>query len=521
MGEHLLAFYKTKIPSNYKLAFFSSFIIGLIVHLYKFTNTLPNHDSMFNFYSDQNVLGSGRWALSIACGFSSYYDLPWVNGLLSIFFLALTVVVIVALFRIQNPVVIVLSGGILAASPATTETFFFLFTADGYMLAMFLAALAVYWSRIGRNRPGQIAVSSALICVVCGIYQAYVPFALILATTYFIYELFQCQTDLKSCLRWIRNQIILYIAALASYYIIWKLLLFFTGTAINNNQGISQIGQFSASSFLHALIDCIKAPALFFFQWNVLAHGFSLYSILNIIFLVAILIIYVYLYFKTSIYKQNGKAALLLLSTFAIPIFTAMWSLASTGITYRAMMLQGLSLLYIFCALLFERWASLRLKNVIGLLLAVIIANNALMANISYYYMNLCYERSYADGLEMMLRIHEIEDTSDVTHIAVVGSRLVTVQFDTVDPVTQRATPAGNLHILVSGLEHTLLFDAEHTVRFLQNILGLDLQALSPAELEELSQMEAVKEMGLWPAKDSVSVIGNTVVIKLAEPETP
>ena len=162
MGEHLLAFYKTKIPSNYKLAFFSSFIIGLIVHLYKFTNTLPNHDSMFNFYSDQNVLGSGTWALSIACGFSSYYDLPWVNGLLSIFFLALTVVVIVALFRIQNPVVIVLSGGILAASPATTETFFFLFTADGYMLAMFLAALAVYWSRIGRNRPGQIAVSSAL-----------------------------------------------------------------------------------------------------------------------------------------------------------------------------------------------------------------------------------------------------------------------------------------------------------------------------------------------------------------------
>ena len=519
LGCNLLVYFKEKIPRNYKFAFFSTFLIGLLIHLYKFTNTLPNHDSLYNFYSDQNVLGSGRWALSLACGFSSYYDLPWVIGLFSIVFLALTVVVIVALFRIQNPVIIVLSGGILASAPATTETFFFLYTADGYMLAMFLAALAVYCSRIGQNRPHQIALSAALICIVCGIYQSYVPFALVLATIYFIYELFQADTSLNSCLKWIRNQVILFATALISYYIIWKLLLFLSNTGANHYQGIDEIGQFSMSLIINAFIDCIQVPALYFLQWDIFAHGVSPYSVLNLLFFVFTAAICIYAFVKSALYRQRGKTLLLLLSLAAIPVFSCIWSFVSLGIGYRPMMLQSLSLFYVLCGLLFERWASLKWKNVLGILLAIIIANNSLMANISYYYMNLCYERSYADGIEMMLRIHEAQDTSDVSRIAVIGSRVAEVQIFTVDPITQENTPASNIHLLAALMEQNLLFDAEHTVLFLQNIFGLELDALSNADLKDLSQTETVKDMGLWPAKDSVAVIGDIVVIKLAEPE--
>lgn len=97
---------------EYTFAFLSSFFIGLLVHIYKFTNYLPNHDSMYNFYSDQNVLGSGRWFLSIACGFSSYFDLPWINGLFSIIFIAATTVVIINIFKISNKIIILLTSGL-------------------------------------------------------------------------------------------------------------------------------------------------------------------------------------------------------------------------------------------------------------------------------------------------------------------------------------------------------------------------------------------------------------------------
>ncbi len=60
MGDFLIDFYKNKIKREYKIAFFFTFAAVILIHIYKFTNNLPNHDSLYNVYTDQNVLGSGR-----------------------------------------------------------------------------------------------------------------------------------------------------------------------------------------------------------------------------------------------------------------------------------------------------------------------------------------------------------------------------------------------------------------------------------------------------------------------------
>ena len=57
MGTQLLALYHERVKKEWKIAFLSTFIIGLLVHIYKFTNNLPNHDSLFNYYSSQNMVG--------------------------------------------------------------------------------------------------------------------------------------------------------------------------------------------------------------------------------------------------------------------------------------------------------------------------------------------------------------------------------------------------------------------------------------------------------------------------------
>lgn len=82
MGTDLLVFYKDKVKKEWKIAFWAAFAACLLIHIYKFTNPILNHDSVFNVYTDQNMTGSGRWLLQYACGISSYFDLHWVNGLL-------------------------------------------------------------------------------------------------------------------------------------------------------------------------------------------------------------------------------------------------------------------------------------------------------------------------------------------------------------------------------------------------------------------------------------------------------
>lgn len=263
MGKELVDLYKNKVKRSWKIAFYSTFIIGLFVHIYKFTNTLLNHDSIYNYYSTQNVIGSGRWFLSIACGISSYFDLPWVNGLLSLIFIALTTVVIVDIFKMKNPALIVLTGGLLVTFPAVTETLYFGFTCDGYMLAMLFAALAVRFSTINDKKISHIILSILFVCLTCAIYQAYVSFALILAICYFITILLRGNHKTKEHLMWIAKQAVIYIGGLAAYYIIWKLCMHFQGVQATSYQGINSMG-LSFATITSAFGESIKSCLNFF-----------------------------------------------------------------------------------------------------------------------------------------------------------------------------------------------------------------------------------------------------------------
>ena len=68
MGTNLLLFYREKVKKEWKIAFWAAFAACLLIHIYKFTNPIQNHDSMFNVYVDQNMTASGRWLLQFACG---------------------------------------------------------------------------------------------------------------------------------------------------------------------------------------------------------------------------------------------------------------------------------------------------------------------------------------------------------------------------------------------------------------------------------------------------------------------
>ena len=515
MGEGILQILTRKFRKESKIAFFSTFAVALLIHLYKFANTLPNHDSLYNFYSDQNVLGSGRWALSAACAMSSFYDLPWLNGVMSCIFIALTAVIIAALFKLKNPILIGLSGALLAASPATTETFFFMYTADGYMVAMFLAALAVYISRMGTKGWPRYVLSGLCICVSCGIYQAYVSFAMLLALCHFIDELLRGEYSKKQYWLWALRQAAVYVAALAAYYVIWKLFMRFSGTAANNYLGISEVGKISPELIYGGLINAIRTTVIFFLQWNVFKHGLTMYSALNIIFVVLMALGIVAASVKSGLAKKPYAIILLALSLLAMIPAACIWFFTSESMEYRVMMLHSYTLLFVLGGVIYERWMGPKLKDAMCIVLLVMVINNAVLANISYFYLNLCYERSYAEGVEMMCDIHDYQDEYEINRIAIVGDRSGDIGRQLIDPETGRFTPAGQIQTLNGFTAKSLLTNAEHILPFLRNVYGMDIKSATNAVHAELAEMEEVKAMGLWPAADSISVIEDILVIKI------
>ena len=87
---------------NIIIPFLTTIVVGLIAHFPVMINNFPNADAMGSLYFDQNMVTSGRWFLTVACGISSYFDLKWVNGVLSLLYLALSAVVLVKFFEVKS-----------------------------------------------------------------------------------------------------------------------------------------------------------------------------------------------------------------------------------------------------------------------------------------------------------------------------------------------------------------------------------------------------------------------------------
>ena len=544
MGEGFVEFYQTRIKKSWKLAFVSVFVIGLLVHMYKFTNTLLGHDSLFNIYGTQNVVRSGRWFLAAACSLSSFFDLPWVNGVLSLIWIGVAAAVVIDIFRIGNPVLILLTGGLLVTFPAVTQTFYFEYTADGYMLAMVLAALTVRFSMIGERRKSRLFLSFCCITLTCGIYQAYVSFALVLSLGYFMTELLENRYEKKLYTLWIRNQILIYGLGMAAYYVIWQIAMVCQGNLQPNQyMGIDTIGQIGPGFLWDAVKQTMTSFVSVFMVWNFLRRGLTMYTVLNILFLMAAAYIVVTAVRKSRLYTRKGQMLLFLLCMAAIPFAVFIWFFASQGIQYVVRMEQSVCLLYILCGVLANRWLKPGKSDIAALLLAVIIFNNGVTANMMYQYMHRCYEESYATGVEIATHIHLLDDGTQ-KEIVIVG---LTSWFS-----EEEYESGGGLKelALLKSIYNNLFSAGSCPALFLSEVVGLELSyyrvnpemEVPPVDVgsnnwpvsggwtwrfpladeavkAKLIDTKQVADMPVWPAADSIQVIDDLIVIKLGNVE--
>lgn len=514
MGSEIARLYKEKCKREWKTAFLWAFIGFLIIHIYKFTNNLPNHDTLSSFYSPQDMTVSGRWFLQYVCGISSYFDLPWLNGILSAFYLGITALLVVELLDIRNPFVIALSALILVASPSTTETLFFGFTADGYFLGMLLSAFAALLSCKG-NRLWHWAGAGVCLCISCAIYQSYVTFAAVLCILYLVLRLINEEISIGASWRWIGKHVLTYGISLAAYYAIWKLILSVSGQAATDYQGISEVGKISLSMILGGFVKSIRNILIYYLEWNVLEHPITVYGMLNIVFCIVLVSILVVVVVKAKLYRLPARLGMILLCLVASVPVISIWSFVSGSIQYHAMMLHGICLFYIFALILFDKWVDTKRSTLFGLFLSVVVFNFAVMANISYFYLEKCYEKTEYMGHRMMEQIDDLwYGEQEITGIAFIGSRDMAV--------TISDTPPGSrIHMLSASIEADFLYDHAHAYNWLQEKYGMDIPSASVAQREYLETHEKIQEMGTWPAKSSVSIIDGILVIKLAESTSP
>ena len=503
----------TKLKEEqYRVPFTAAFVIGLITHLFMLVNKFPNVDSMTNFYFDQNMVTSGRWFLTFACGISSYYDLNFVNGLLAIIFISICAVYVTRFFDVKRKASLILIPAIMATFPAVAATMSYMYTVDGYMLGLLMAILAAYTAR--KHKFGFIA-GAVLLAFSMGTYQAYVSVTILLC----IFDIMLSIIEEKEIYDiWNKGfkYFIMGIAGGALYYGILKICLLVQHKELDTYQGLNEMGKIGILDIPKRIGHIYYDFFAFLFRGRIFVTNLFTMIIMCVILSSAI-VAGVVLFFKTNAFKKWYNWLIMLVCIGIIPFGTNIMLLMSSKVEYHLLMRMQWELFIVLCVVIAERTIAIfetskeklafpKIASVV--LIAVLCYNFLLMDNIAYFNLQQQYEKTYAYCVRLLDRIEQTDGYYQGIPVCLVGV------------ISEDSYPTTNLtYEITDKIRGTsgdfLLYRGEQYREFMKNYLGATLNILEGEYVEDMYYSEEYATMTSFPDKGSIKIVNGVMFVKL------
>lgn len=491
-----------------KTAFFSALIAGLLAHLSIMVSDIPNHDGLASIYSDQNMLTSGRWALGTFCGISSYYSIPWLIGILSLLYLSVASVFMVKLLKMKNPILIVLACAMFASFPSLASNFAYAFTMDGYMMGVLLSILSVYLVEKGKFGFlfGGIALSVSL-----GIYQAYVPIAILLCV-YKLLLFYMTKNSVKEKLLTTGKYASMGILGAVLYYVVLKVLLALNKTSLSTYQGMSQVTEGQKQGVLATIKGMYADFVTFSLKGRILfSNKFALVAV--VILGVAFIISLVMRMAKEGLFKSVWTYVLAFVAVAIIPLATNAVLLISSDVTYHLLMRYQWVMFGILALAFIDDTTSMYKAgwtNTVlwGTLIAsfVVVFSYIITDNIAYSNLEKKYEKTYAYCVRLADRIEQTEGYYQGIPIYMIG-----VVGEDNFPVTDITADVTDHMVGISG--DYLLYTPENYELFYKNFMGISFNFLRPEEANYYDSAEYIA-LDSFPGANSTKVVDGILYVK-------
>ena len=532
-----------KVENRIKITFFCAIGAGLLAHVYQFTNKLFNYDELGH---TPGGFGSGielgRWGLELFGRLTSLffgnYSLPMVNGMIALLFFAISACLILSILDIKDGVFAGITGALCTVFPAVTSTYFFMYTAPYYALALLLSCLAA-WFVIKYPAKWQSYVFGVLLLALStGIYQSYFSIAVCLVLADLILRCMDGQQETtnpeivkvplttkesdpwKAILKTGLQRFLFLIAGLLLYFLINKAVLFFSGIAMLDYQGLSDMGKVGVfellSSVLRGYSDFLRMIRADVLQTNptILVKGGIF--VLGIGVLAALV--------KTLADKRKATPIKVLLLIFVllfpIAVFLVYVMAAGGAFVYTLMSYSLVFMFLVPLAVIEHVWMrseehekkerqfqtvfswSGSIAGIVAVLVYIWFANGNYQALQYTDYHDLAYYTV------MMTQVKSLDGYQDNLPVAIIG-----------EEITDETNRAGSLmgtSFAIGGKGDTNV-SSYSNLNILTQYLGFMPSFLWEDDLEEISEKEAVKAMPCYPTDGAIAIVDGVIVIKLQD----
>lgn len=185
-----------------KACLFWTFVWGFAAHGFAYANFLFNHDGLMVYSSEMYMLTLGRFGHALYFFLRGTVNVPWLCGILSTLYLALSVFLVVNIFNIDNKYDICICSGILTTNTAIiviNATYFYF--CDVYALSILLASLSFFIIVKGQYIKN-ILFASVLLMLAMGLHQislaVWLVFAVIFTLRQNILEEYKIKAGVKN-----------------------------------------------------------------------------------------------------------------------------------------------------------------------------------------------------------------------------------------------------------------------------------------------------------------------------------
>jgi len=515
-----------------KLCLFSlaaTFLWGLLAHGYGIIDSNFSHDSLTEFnsviFGNQVKIMVGRYFVPFYRIFSrTDLALPWLIGLLGLFWCGLAVYLAARIFQIENKVMIFMTAGIFTANltvSSTIATFIHDFDCD--MLSLLFAVAAAYcW----KKHPWGWLAGALPLMLSLAIYQSYIATTIVLVMLVCMLDLLEEVPFREVFIRGLKAVAMLLLGGIL-YYITMKTVLKYTGLPMltgKYNTLDNALNILSLSSFDFKYL--IKTTYLLWYEK--LVNVISPYPAITV-FCSKLILAFICGCVFLGVLKRNVKipakllcVVLLILLPFAMNIMYFLTIEQS-----HELMRFALWLTYLF-ALLLGRWLTGYLKDVkiprvssifhkiakvpailCAVLVAVVVYGNVQTANAMYLKKDLEHDAYMAVMNRIIYRIESFEGYEPgVTPIAIVG--LPEQMADIVPGFENYRDPNGMYY------SDVLVFADRDRWRAYFDYFMMNSAAFASADVwYSMPENPLVAEMPVYPAAGSLAMIDDVLVVKV------
>lgn len=523
--DRCIAEWYRKLSTPVKAAFYSALILGLMTHLYQFTNKLYNYDELANTPGGIGLsTEQGRWLLNwmgrfMRSVFGGSYSLPFFNGIFALLLLSISAALIVSAFQVKSPLMAGLIGGLTVTFPAVVSMYFFMFLALYYALGIFFSVLAAYlvirfpkniWANIG-------AVLLIMACL--GTYQAYFPNTVCLLLMAVILKAAFGKEIAKKNWKEFFFLVLRFLGVMAAglvvYFIANKAVLQMTQIQLTSYQGGDSMGKITFSQMLDGLKRCYKDFfALGFTDVMGINYNRMLRRLIRVVWVLFGVGAGSYFVMKKGAYI-NKIIVLCGFLLFPVAMFL-IYVMAPVSACYTLMIYPAVYFFIFFLvwtdAMCYRvkkaEWLRLGMNWGAALTMTAVVGTYIWYANGNYMALEYTKYHDFAYYQAMITQVKSVEGYHDDMPVIVVGQSIS-------DVTNGKGSLMGDTFVVGGKAEMNMGYNS--ALYILSDYLGFSPYYGSYEEIKGWMEREEVQKMPSYPDAGSICVMDDTVIVKLSD----